>query len=339
MPITLKDIAKVCNVSYSTVSRALNDKKVRPSAKLDEIRETAQALGYKPNTLAVQLVKNQTNKIGLLIPDVANPHYSEIAKCVEDSAFANGYQVFLCNSDWDVRKEVLYRDALLECRVAGIIAMPVCDESHVLFHGLETPVVLLGSRTKESDLSSVVMDNRKAAYLITERLIQSGHKRIAYIGRKVRNYTSADREEGFSQAILDYQIDKKGISIQNSDSYQLGGGCRTTQKLLESDVRPTAIVAFNDFIAIGAMQAVESAGMKVGEDVAIVGFDNILFSALPKVDLTTITPSNMELGRFALEIIVDAVKSKNYQPRKVLLEPNIIYRSTYKKSNMEQSVM
>ncbi len=330
MPVTLKDIAKVCNVSYSTVSRALNGKKIRPSKKMDEIRETARALGYKPNTLAVQLVKQKTNKIGLLVPDIANPHYSEIAKCVEDAAFACGYQVFLCNSDWDVRKELMYRDALQECRVAGIIAMPVCDESHVLFRGLDIPVVLLGSRTAEPDLHTVVMDNYKAANQITENLILSGHRRLAYIGRKVSNYTSADREAGFSSAVKAHKEMVDEADILTSDSYQFRGGYRAAKDLLSRDHKSDAIIAFNDFLALGALQAVEEAGLKAGRDVAVVGFDNILFSSLPGVDLTTITPSNSELGNTAMQIILESYEIRDKQQISMLLEPHIVYRSTYR---------
>lgn len=329
MPVTLKDIAKVCNVSYSTVSRALNGKKVRPSRKLDEIRETARALGYKPNTLAVQLVTRKTNKIGLLVPDIANPHYSEIAKSVEDAAFDNGYQIFLCNSDWSVRKEVLYRDALLDSRVAGIITMPVCDESHVLFHGLDTPVVLLGSRTKENDLSTVVMDNFKAAYRITEELIRSGHDRLAYIGRKVKNYTSSDREAGFFAAVRDNADAVSSAEAVVSTSFQLVGGYRAAMELLQRDEKTNGIIAFNDFIALGAIQAVEEYGLKPGVDIEIIGFDDIQFSSLPKINLTTITPSNAELGRLAINTIIQASESKEKICRNILLEPHIIYRSTY----------
>ena len=330
MPVTLKDIAKVCNVSYSTVSRALNGKKIRPSKKMDEIRETARALGYKPNTLAVQLVKQKTNKIGLLIPDIANPHYSEIAKCVEDAAFACGYQVFLCNSDWDVRKELLYRDALQECRVAGIIAMPVCDESHVLFRGMDIPVVLLGSRTAEQNLHTVVMDNYKAAFEITENLIMTGHRRLAYIGRKVSNYTSADREAGFKAAIKKHSELVDATDIVASDSFQFRGGYRAAKELLNREQKSDGIIAFNDFLALGALQAVEEAGLKAGTDIAVVGFDNILFSSLPSIDLTTITPSNTELGNTAMQIICESYEIRDKKQINTLLEPHIIYRSTYR---------
>ncbi len=328
MAITLKDIAKVCNVSYSTVSRALNNKNIRPSAKMDEIRETAKALGYSPNVLAIQLVKRRTKIFGLIIPDIANPHYSEITKCVEDVALEHGFQVFLCNSDWNIAKEKRYRDLLIEHRVAGMIVMPVSDESHVLFRNLDIPVTLLGSRTKESSLNTVVMNNEQAAFLATEHLIKKGFTRLAYIGRRIENYTSSDRIRGYKSALQAYGIADQAAHLIHSDSFQLEGGYTATRKLLEQPNRPNGIVAFSDFIAIGAMQAVEEAGLVVGRDVGIIGFDNVLYAALPKINLTTVTPSNKELARKAVEIIVEQVQEGTKAVQNDLLPPKLIFRST-----------
>ncbi len=328
MPITLKDIAKVCNVSYSTVSRAINNKNIRPSAKMDEIRETAKALGYSPNVLAVQLVKRRTKIIGLIIPDIANPHYSEITKCVEDAALERGYQVFLCNSDWNIAKEKRYRDLLIEHRVAGMVVMPVSDESHILFRNLDIPIVLLGSRTKERSLNTVVMDNHQAAFLATEYLIKKGCTKLAYIGRRIENYTSSDRIRGYKSALQAYGIADQAASLINSDSFQLEGGYTATKKLLRQPNRLNGIIAFNDFIAIGAMQAVEEEGYIVGSDIAIIGFDNVLYSALPKISLTTVTPSNEELAKKAVAIIISYVEENEKEVQHLLLPPKLIFRST-----------
>lgn len=329
MAVTIKDIAKVCNVSYSTVSRVLNSKFVKSTERNDKILATARALGYKPNQSAIQLVKNTTNMIGLLIPDVANPHYSEITKHVEDAALTNGYQVFLCNTDWDVNKEARYRDALIERRLAGIIVMPVCDESHVIFRGLDIPVVLLGSRTEEKELHYVVMDNVRAAFEATEYLIGMGHRRLAYISRKVANFTSEDRAKGFRLAAGKNGVPAKDAVIAASDSYRLEGGYRTTARLLEGDNPPTAILAFSDFVAIGAMQAAEERGLTPGKDIAILGFDNILFSTLPKINLTTITPSYAEQARKAMDIILSNATSGAKHSRSIeILEPKMVVRGT-----------
>ena len=327
MAVTIKDIAKVCNISYSTVSRVLNGKNVRKTEQNDRIIATAKALGYKPNTLAVQLVKQSSNMLGLMIPDIANPHYSEVTKCVEDAALMAGYRVFLCNTDWDVRKEVLYRDSLLESRVAGIVIMPVCDESHVIFRGLDIPVVLLGSRTLEQDLHFVVMDNERAAYMAAEHFIRAGRRHLCYIARNVANHTSEDRTKGFLRAAEEYGLPAKNVRVVPNDGFGFGGARRVTKRLLEEKEPPDAILAFNDFIAIGAMQSVEEKGLTVGKDISVIGVDDILFSSLPKIDLTTITPSNKELGRTALSMVM-ARRDGMHLARHAVLEPHMIIRGS-----------
>ncbi len=329
MAVTIKDVAKVCNVSYSTVSRALNGKCLRKTEQTERIISTAKALGYKPNTLAVQLVKQSSNMLGLLIPDIANPHYSEVTKCVEDAALKAGYRVFLCNTDWDVRKEVMYRDSLLECRVAGIIVMPVCDESHVVFRGLDIPVVLLGSRTLEPDLHYAVMDNELAAFQATEYLIGLGRKRLCYIARNPNNFTSADRATGFLRSARAHNIPPRNARIISCENADMDGGLRAAKLLFDNPNPPDAILAFSDFIAIGAMQCAEDKGLVIGRDVSIIGFDDITFSALPKISLTTITPSNMELGRCALSFITKLQSDSQPPTRQVtILNPHMLTRHT-----------
>lgn len=329
MAVTIKDIAKVCDVSYSTVSRVLNGKSVRKSVKNEQIISIAKALNYRPNNVAIHLKKNQSNMLGLLIPDIANPHYPEITKSVEDAALSAGYQVFFCNTDWDVGKETMYRDVLSEKRVAGLIVMPVTDGSHIIFKNFDIPVVLLGSRTEETSIDYVVMDNVQAAFMATEYLINMGHRRLAYIGRKVINYTSSDRAKGFNLAVKQYNIPKKNAIVVSSDSYRLEGGYNVTKKILDSPEHPTGIVAFSDYVAIGVMQAVEERGLVVGKDISIIGFDDIMFSSIPKISLTTITPSKQELGHKAVETILTKCDNTNDKKQLIsVLEPQIIERNT-----------
>lgn len=326
--VTIKDIANLCGVSYSTVSRVLNSKNVRQSERNDRILATARALNYKPNHVAMQLVKKQTNVIGLIIPDISNPHYPEITKSVEDSATAAGYQVLLCNTDWDVTKEERCRDALVAKRVAGMIVMPVCDESHSIFRGLDIPVAFLGTRTEEPGIDYVVMDNIKAAFDATVHLIRHGHTRLAYIGRKMMNYTSFDRAEGFRLATRQHRIPDADAKIVLSESFQMKGGYFAMQALLRQPDPPTGILAFNDFLAFGAMQAAEEAGLHVGSDLSIIGFDDILFSALPKINLTTMTPSKADLGEQTLRCILRRLQTPDMPRQTVILPSQMIERST-----------
>lgn len=327
--VTIKDIANVCDVSYSTVSRVLNGKTVRPSPRNEKIITTAKALGYNPNNIAVQLAKGGTKLLGLLIPDVANPHYSEITKCVEDAALTAGYKLFLCNTDWDVRKEVMYRDALLEQRVAGMIVMPVCDNSHAIFRGLDLPVVILGSRTNEAALHSVVMDNDIAVGLAVDQLIEHGFSKLVYIGRKPRNITAMEREQGFYRSLRRHglRVDA-GSTVDSGESTNIESACAVAKTLLNRDVRPDGIVAFNDFIALGVIEAIEDAGLVVGKDVGVVGFDNILFSRLNKISLTSVSPSHSAMAEKAVHILVESRKERAPVIRKEVVEPTIHVRGS-----------
>ena len=321
MSVTIKDIAKACNISYSSVSRVLNGKTRRETAKTKLIKETAEALGYKPNVLAVNLVRKTSNMIGLIVPDIANPHYSEITKCVEDEALKFGYDLFLCSTDWNTDREVRYRDSLLNNRVAGMIVMPVRDESHALFRKLDIPVVLLGSRTEEPELNYAVMDNEKAGYLGAKHLIQNGYKNLCYIDRKIRNYTSSDRLRGFEKASQEYHIDS--ARIVTSDSFGMQGGIHIVEQMFIEENIPNGFLTFNDFLALGAMQGVEERALTIGKDIGIVGYDNVAFSSLHKIGLTSIAPSHEELARIAIRMIANEEQGKS-----VIVEPHLYERTS-----------
>lgn len=326
MTITIKDIANVCDISYSTVSRVLNGKYIRKTKKTEKILETASALGYNPNNLAIQLVKKSSNMLGLLIPDVSNPHYSEITKCVGDAALASGYQIFLCNTDWDLHKEEMYRNSLIVQRVAGLIVMPVSDESHEIFCGLDIPVVLLGSRTLKPELNYVVMDNVLAAKMATEYLIRHGCCKLAFMCRKPKNFTASDRIDGFTQALMEHHLPMTRDSIINCESASMDGGYTAMKQLLRHySEAPEGIVAFNDFMAIGAKQAIEEQGLVVGKDIALISFDNILFSALNIINLTTITPNNQEMAQKSLTIWTKGMGRKGCS---FIVEPHMVIRGS-----------
>lgn len=271
-------------------------------------------------------MKQESRLLGLIIPDIANPHYPEITKYVEERAHQAGYPVLLCNSCWDTRQEAAYRDLLLERRVSGLIIMPVCDESHRLFQNLGIPVVFLGSRTQMDDpwIRSVHMDNFAAGALAAETLISRGHKRLAYINRNVVNYTADDRCKGFLHAAARNHMEPDYVTVRVSDANTVEGGCRAARELLNAAEPPTGIVAFNDFLALGVMEAAEEKGLSVGRDISIVGFDNILFAALPQIRLTTITPSKQDLAYRA----VDLALGKSCLDRELILPPGLLLRES-----------
>lgn len=327
MSVTIKDIARVCDVSYSTVSRVLNGKNIRQNAKNDRILATARALGYTPHNIARQLVTKETDTIGMIIPDISNPHYSEITKSVQDYANSLGYQVLISNTDWDVVKEAAVKDSLLAKNVAGIIVMPVCDRSHVIFRSAEVPMVFLGTRTEEKHIDYVVMDNVKATMDAAEYLIGRGCRNLAYIGRKISNFSSRDRLEGFHKALEHHNLLAESIAIQ-AESLQFLGGSEEVMMLLNRVPRPDGIIAFNDQLAIGVLDGIAKCGYTVGKDILVVGFDNLRISALPQIELTTITPSKKELGKVAVDLILRRRRNPDAERKIIEISSRMIIRKT-----------
>ncbi len=327
MSVTIKDIAKVCDVSYSTVSRVLNGKNVRQNAKNDRILATAKALGYKPHNIARQLVTKESDTIGMIIPDVSNPHYAEITKSVQDYANWLGYQVLISNTDWDVVKESAARDSLLTKNVAGIIVMPVCDRSHLIFRSLEVPLVFLGTRTEEKHIDYVVIDNVQATMDATEYLIDRGCTTLAYIGRKISNYSSRDRMEGFLRAMRDHGLGGNAI-VTNADSLEFPGGYAETKRLLSQKPRPDGFIVFNDQLAFSVLEGIIACGYTAGKDILVVGFDDLQISALPQISLTTITPSKEELGQVAVDLILRRQKEPEAERKAVVVSSKMVKRTT-----------
>lgn len=327
MSVTIKDIARVCDVSYSTVSRVLNGKNIRQSAKNDRILATARALGYTPHNIARQLVTKETDTIGMIIPDVSNPHYSEITKSVQDYANGLGYQVLISNTDWDVAKEAAVKDSLLAKNVAGIIVMPVCDRSHVIFRSAEVPMVFLGTRTEEKYIDYVVMDNIKATMDAVEYLISRGCTNLAYIGRKISNYSSRDRLEGFHKALERHNLLTGSVAIQ-AESLQFPGGSKEVMLLLNRVPRPDGVIVFNDQLAIGVLDGIEKSGYTVGKDILVIGFDNLQISALPQIDLTTITPSKKELGKAAVDLVLRRRRNPDAERKIIEISSRMVIRGT-----------
>lgn len=326
--VTIKDIAKVCGVSYSTVSRVLNGKNIRHNDRYERIIATAHALGYKPHYIAKQLVEKKTDTIGLLIPDIANPHYPEITKNVQHFAEAAGYQILLFNTDWDVAREYRMRDSLLEKRVAGIIVMPVCDESHSIFRGLDVPVAFLGTRTEEKAIDYVVMDNVRAAFDATEHLIACGRTNLAYIGRKIMNYTSYDRAQGFQLAAQKHNIPETRARVIASNSFQQRGGYSAMRDLLQQTIRPDGVLVFNDQLALGAMEAIEECGLTVGQDISLISFDDLQYSSFSKISLTSITPPKEDLARYALDCILRRLRNSEAERIAKVLPSTMIRRKS-----------
>lgn len=336
MPVTIKEIARICGVSYSTVSRALNDYPLTNEETKKKVLETARALGYTPNDIARRLVTQKSDTVGLIVPDISNPYFPEVAKGVADTLGEAGYHVFLCNADWQHKNEIKYRDILLKKRVAGLIVSPSSDVSGEIFENIYAPVVFIGSKTTSLSSSYVSVDNKKGAHLAMEYLISLGHKKIACIQAKKANISGHERLQGYYDAIKRVGITVTPEYIKGSQHFSMQGGYYATLELLNLPAPPTAIVAFEDILALGVIEAVETLNKKVPDDMSVIGFDDIIFAGLPKINLTSVFQPKYKAGATAAKILLERIKNpSNKTPVQITLEPELIKRGTCERLTSE----
>jgi LacI family transcriptional regulator, galactose operon repressor len=335
---TIRDIAEQANVSFATVSRALNNKYGVKPATRKRVLEVARDLDYRPNAIARGLVKNQTNTIGLIIPDIKNPFFPEVAGGIEECAASLGYNVFLCNTNWSGEREAQYIELLSQRRVDGLIVAPTGDSIHVLDNIIHAnlPVVYVSQAPEGTDRSFVVIDNVRGGFLATKHLIETGHGTIGFIGAPQDEVTCRERFEGYVMAFEKYGMTVEDRYVKQGDFSQTSG-YDPVKEMLDSGDYPRGIFAANDLLAVGAIEAVKSAGMKVPEDIAVVGFDDIAIASLQEIQLSTINQPKYQMGKLALEILVEIIrKGEDGTPtRKVMLEPELIVRRSSEQNRSE----
>lgn len=316
MPVTMREVALEAGVSIKTVSRVVNQQgEIR-----DETRERVLAaidqLGYRPSKVARALVTSRTDTIGLLIGDIANPYFSEVARGVLDFAQKREYDVFLCNTDGTplTEKRALY--SLIDHNIDGAIIYPTWKNKDWIpkFAQLSCPLVLVNSRTEpRKGVSLVRTEIKKGASLAVKYLIDKGHKQIGMIAGEVSPIDKINRVCGYREA-----LETNGLRFQE-DWVILGTpvmehGADATKELLSKYPEITALFCYNDLLAMGAVQSCKEMGLKIPEDIAIVGFDNISFSALIDPPLTTIHVDKYEIGKQSASLLLQMLKEpdQNY---------------------------
>ncbi|TCO70027.1 LacI family DNA-binding transcriptional regulator [Marinisporobacter balticus] len=328
--ITIKDIAKEIGISYTTVSRALNGKSGVSPKTVKKVLKEAEKMGYQPNAIARGLVKKYTNTVGLVIADITNPYYPSIARGVEDAARKIGYNVFLCNTNYDKDNEKSYLKTLQEQRVDGIIIHPAKDDLPSIYD-LQTPMILINRPSHGGKTSTIEVDNERGGFLATEHLIQSGYKRISFIGGDVVSYSNNKRLEGYKQALMKYnQLIDESMIVHGS--FKTKSGYTIMEKMLKLENPPDAVFAGNDVIALGVLHCAQDYGLNMPDAFGVVGFDNVQFSELPQIQLTTIDQPKYYIGKLAFEMLIEEIRNKEERIiKKIVLEPELIIRKTTQK--------
>ena len=329
MGITIKDIAKKANVSYSTVSRALAGHNQISNETKNRILKISEELGYSPNTLAQGLVTKQTFNLGLIVSDITNPFFPEVIQGIEESANDLGYRIYLCNTNWSVEKENIYLNRLFTSSVDGIIIFPASDDvSHIINSKIKIPIVFANHKLKDDACSYVAFNDYEAAKTAVEYLIKLGHKNIAYVGGLETNVSNMERIRGYQEVMKNHSIELHPNYIVNGE-FKQSSGYQLTKDLLIKNAYPTAIVAGDDVMALGVIQAVEEFGLNVPNDISVIGFDDISYAALDKIQLTTINMPKYEMGKASIQLLMERIHEQSKCKTKFkILETELILRKT-----------
>ena len=326
---TLKDIGKEVGVSATTVSRALNNKPDISYQVKQKIKEVAERLGYSPNALARSLKAKKTSSIGVLIADIADPFFAPIVKGIENTARQMGYSIILCDTGGEYEQEKLAVQMMLEKRVDGLLITPCQTEYGDILElkRKKVPFVLLGRHFDLVETGYVITDEIKGAFSATDYLVKKGQKKILFMNRP--NYISSAKERlvGYKRALHEHAIlfDK---SLVREDALKMEDGYRIMKQILSSGTKFTAVFAYCDFVVLGIMQALEEAKLKIPEDIAIVGYDDVAFARFLQVPLTTVHIPKYELGKEAMKLLKKKIEGEIQEPQAVILETKLVIRKS-----------
>ncbi|MCR3955024.1 MAG: LacI family transcriptional regulator [Gudongella sp.] len=328
---TIKDIAKAAGVSTATVSMILNKKDKNISQPTRErVLRIAKDINYIPNSMARSLVTSQTKTLGLILPDIVNPFFPEIARGAEDRAREAGYSIIICNTDDNVDQENKYIQMLTEKMVDGIILTHSANRNDEM-SGLENsriPIILI-DRDYDSPnvLGKVLVDNSRASRDGVNYLIGKGYRRIAYIAGPLNTGTARDRLEGYRMALAEKGIDYDERLVRVGE-YRSKWGYEAAASLLDDGMDFEAIFCGNDAIAIGAMKRLRERGIAVPDDIAIMGFDDIYIASMVDPELTTIKQPNYSMGYEAVNMMIDSIQGNKIGKRNLILDTELVVRKS-----------
>jgi len=326
--ISIKDIARRAGVSHSTVSRALRGSPLVNPRTAERIRRLAARMGYVPNAAARSLATARTGIVGLVITTLADPFLAEIVRGVEEVALEAGYRLFLATSNADPERELAAVRALAESRVEGVIVASSRVGELYLPHleALRVPIVLINHQREAPLIYSVASDSYQGAVLAVSYLVRLGHTRIAYIAGPPLARSNRARLAGYRDALAAAGIAPEPAWIVEGNGRPEAGewGIR---RLLEAPQRPTAVFCYNDMTAIGALRAARVAGLRVPEDLSIIGFDDILFAAYTEPPLTTIAQPKYEMGRTAMGMLLQLLQGERV-PAHLQLPCHLVERAS-----------
>ena len=333
--VTIEDVARLAGVSNSTVSRVLNKKEYVKESTRKKVFDAVTELGYKPSRIARSLRASASQIIGLIISDIQNPFFTSLVRAVEDIAYKHNYSLLLCNTDEDPEKENLYVELMLSERVSGVIITPTREYNCPIQKLLEMHVatVCVDRQVLDCETDSVVSDNVDSSFKLIEHLIKNGHRRIGALLGPSEISTFRERLRGYLDALQQYDLSidenliNQGIP-KEQEGYELAN------QLLDLPERPTAIIAGNNLMALGAIHAIKDRKLSLPGDISLVSFDDREWAQLITPTITVASQPTYEMGQQAAELVMRRLENDDISFEHVVLESEIIFRESVRSINL-----
>lgn len=327
--VTIKDVAKVANVSFATVSRALSGSPSISADTRQHVQTISEQMGYTANYVARSMVMRETRLLGIVLPSIDNPFMSELAYHMECYARERDYTVMLCNSSHDLRAEKNAFALLLGRQVDGIVIFPAGRDSYQSLkqHMDKVPTVFVNENLLDAPQSYVAVDNYQGTRIGAKYLLELGHRRVLYLGRRLSSTTHALRAQGYEDVCRENGIEPMFVDA-TTDETSIEIGYEMALPLFQQPLAFTAIFANTDAFALGVLQAADECGIRVPEDISLLGFDNIRYAELPKIKLTTIEQPKAAMANIAMEMLIGKIQNDYEAYSHRILAPTLIKRSS-----------
>lgn len=333
---TMKDIARIAKVSTSTVSHVINNSRFVSDEIRAKVMHVVKELNYTPSALARSLKVKETKTIGLLVTATNNPFFTEVVSGVEQYCHQHHYNLILSNTEGDTERLRHNLQTLIQKQVDGLLLM--CSDARIQIGkdlNVNLPFVVMDWWPTEEKADKIYENSEYGGYLATKQLIEKGHQHIAIITGNLKKSLAQNRLDGYKKALKEANIPLREDCIIESH-FDFEGGKRGMEKVLALQPRPTAVFACSDSIAFGAYQTVWHQGLHIPQDISIIGYDNITLAEYMSPPLTTINQPKAELGKLAVETLLQRIKNPTAKHRTLLLEPQLVWRESVRQLYQEK---
>jgi len=322
----IKDVAEAAGVSTATVSRVIsNGLHVRPEVR-ERVLLAIEQLGYRPNLVARSLRSQQSSTIGLIVSDIGNPFFSSLSRAVEDTAYEQGFNVVLCNTDENPEKEASYLNLMQDTNVAGVIIAPTRQTTITLTNAdFSFPTVIVDRSLPSGDIDVVLLDNVDAAYRLTTHLVEQGYQRIGALCSDMS--TGLERQLGYEKALRARGLAPRAEHVKYVPP-RIEAGYAAALKMLDLAQPPDALFTVNSLLAAGALQAIRERGIAIPDEIGLVTFDETTWAELVQPAITLIVQPTYEMGRSAAELLLQRIATPARPTRQVILKGQLLIRGS-----------